>query len=48
MTPHPAIVTETTRFLLGCACIALIGIVSVFAAVTAEATERRAYVERTV
>jgi len=45
---HPAIVTETTRFILGCACIALIGGMFVWAAVTAEATERRAYVERTV
>jgi len=48
MTPHPAIVTETTRFILGCACILFIGFVSILAAIKAEDVERRAFIERTV
>lgn len=53
LSPRPdpstaAYVTEQTRFILGCFCIALIGILSVCAAYQAEQVERRAHIERNV
>jgi len=43
-----AYITERTRFVFGCICIVFIGFVSILAALKAEDTERRAFIERTV